>query len=89
MGQAPLSRGPTETLPRGFYLDMELDPVNGVMELDTVLAEIVDPLRLADGTRVRLHLSLSAENRAGFDGDTQRTVRENCNTLGYSGQFEE
>lgn len=89
-GDAPSQGdGPTETLLSGFYLDMELDPVNGVMELDTVLAEIVDPLRLADGTRVRLHLSLSAENGAGFDGDTQRTVRENCNTLGYSGQFEE
>ncbi|MEY8436808.1 DUF499 domain-containing protein [Atopobiaceae bacterium 24-176] len=87
----PPTRGeePAEVLPHGFYLDMELDYLNAVMELDNLLAEVVDPLRLAGKTTVRLHLSLSAQSADGFDGDTQRTVRENCSTLGCSGQFEE
>lgn len=78
-----------EALPRGFHLSMELDPVSGVMDLDNLLAEIVEPLETAEGTTVRLHLSLSVDSSTGFDGDVQRTVRENCATLGLRGQFEE
>lgn len=85
----PREEEPAEVLPHGFYLDMEMDYLSAVMELDNLLAEVVDPLRVAGDTTVRLHLSLSAESKDGFDGDTQRTVRENCTTLGYSGQFEE
>lgn len=80
---------PAEALPQSFYLDVELDPVGGVRTLGGILDEVVDPLRAAGGTTVRLHLSLSAENPGGFDAGIQRTVRENCATLGHRGEFEE
>ena len=80
---------PVEALPQSFYLDVELDPVGGVRTLGGILDEVVDPLRAAGGTTVRLHLSLSAENPGGFDAGAQRTVRENCATLGHRGEFED
>lgn len=61
--------------------------MSGVRAPGGILDEVVDPLRAAGGTAVRLHLSLSAENPGGFDVSIQRMVRENCATLGIEGSL--
>lgn len=73
-----------------FYGSIDLDPIRAKIQFGDLIDEVVQNFTIKPGTRVRITIDVEAENSAGFDGNTQRTVKENCNSLRFkSSQFEE
>ena len=52
-------------------------------DFSTIQQEILHYLSVAPGTTVEVRIEIAATTTEGFDDSTQRTVRENANTVGF------
>jgi len=76
--------------PKRFYGSIQLDPDKWSLEATTIAEEVVQHFTGKVGTDVKITLEIEAESGEGFKEDTVRTVKENCNTLGFhNAEFEE
>lgn len=84
-GHSPCTCSAPQQEMKRFWGTVELDPVNPVGKLSTVLAEVISKFTLDPKVKVTLKLDISAETPTSFDKNTVvRPVTENCNTLGFS-----
>ena len=68
-----------------FWGTVELDPVNPVGKLSTILDEVISKFTQDPKVKVTLKLDISAETPMSFDKNTVvRPVTEHCNTLGFT-----
>ncbi len=67
-----------------FYGTVDLDSHTGRMAYDEIQKEIINLLTTRPGVTVRLKLDIEADSMEGFDENTQRAVRENCEALKFS-----
>jgi hypothetical protein len=69
---------------------VSLAPTMAIRDFSTVIQEVVQHFFSKRGTDVQIKIEIQAECKEGFDQNTQRTVKENCNTLKFrSAEFEE
>lgn len=86
----PATGTATPSPKKRFYGSIDLDPIRAKIQFGDLIDEVVQNFTIKPGTNVRITIDIEAENSAGFDGNTQRTVKENCNSLRFkSSQFEE
>lgn len=94
----PLGIGPTTTgsgggqksAPTQFYATVNLDPVKAKLDFAQVVDEVVQQFTTKPGASVTISVEIQAEDASGFDDNTQRAVRENCNVLKFAtAEFEE
>lgn len=53
-------------------------------QIQQLLEEVVDRLAHADDADITITLEVSAYSESGFDASVERTVNENCDTLGLT-----
>ena len=70
--------------PHSFGLSCEIDRVHANKQIQQLLEEVVDQLEHADDADITITLEVSAYSESGFDASVERTVRENCTTLGLA-----
>ena len=85
---APAPATEPKALPTEFYGTASLDPVKAKMEFATLVDEIVQQFTAKFGVEVTISVEIQASSKAGFDEVTQRIVKENCNVLKITGEFE-
>ncbi|MDJ0835527.1 MAG: DUF499 domain-containing protein [Acidobacteriota bacterium] len=66
-----------------FFGTAELDPVNAVLELQKIMQEVALHFNLRPDVEVTIKVDIEAKTKGGFDEATQRTVKENCNSLKF------
>ena len=80
---------PTPARATRYWGSTTLDISFPARDFSTIQQEILQNLSVAPGTTVEVRIEISATSSEGFDESTQRTVRENANTLGFEdSQFE-
>ena len=80
---------PTAAAKKRFYGTVNLDPVKAKMDFATIMDEVVQQFTSKLGVDVKISVEIEATCGDGFDESMQRTVRENCNVLGFnSPEFE-
>jgi predicted AAA+ superfamily ATPase len=73
-----------------FYGSLNLDPVKAKMDFSNVVDEVVQQFTSKLGVEVSISIEIQAKFKDGFDESLQRTIKENCNVLGFtSSEFEE
>jgi len=73
-----------------FYAAAKLDPIGAKGQFRSIVDEVVQNFTAKYGTDVSIRVEIEATDKAGFEDQVQRTVRENCRTLGFdSAEFEE
>ena len=73
-----------------FYGAVSLDPVRAKMDFAAIMDEVVQQFTAQLGVEVTISVEIEARSKAGFDDGLQRTVKENCNVLGFrNSEFEE
>ena len=73
-----------------FYGATTLDPITAKGQFITIMEEEVQNYTFKYGTTVTIRVEVQAEDASGFTDQVQRTVRENCRTLGFSSaEFED
>ena len=73
-----------------FYGATSLDPLTAKDRFRTVVDEVVQNFTAKYGTQVTIRVEIQAEDPAGFSDQVQRTVRENCRTMGFNtAEFED
>lgn len=84
-GDAPKRGGGDQTPPRAirFWGTKTLDTDFPARDFSTIQQEILHYLSVAPGTTVEVRIEIEATTTEAFDESTQRTVRENANTLGF------
>ncbi|MFW0796184.1 Swt1 family HEPN domain-containing protein [Gordonia sp. CPCC 205515] len=81
-----LTPGPTPSPDRRatrYWGSTTLDTDFPARDFATIQQEILQYLSVAAGTTVEVRIEITATTPDGFDESTQRTVRENANTLGF------
>jgi predicted AAA+ superfamily ATPase len=72
-----------------FYATVDLQPEKMSLEASNIANEIIALLKSKYHAEVKVTLEIEASDREGFDENTQRAVRENCNTLKFrNAEFE-
>ena len=66
-----------------FYATVEVDPVTAKLKFAEIVDEIVEQFTAKLGVEVSISVEIQAKSSAGFDEGLQRSVKENCNTLGF------
>lgn len=89
----PVSAGslsePT-AIKKQFYGSIDLDPVKAKMGFATIVDEVVQQFTAKLGIEVTISVEIQAKSQDGFDESLQRTIKENCNVLGFkNSEFEE
>ena len=89
----PVSAGalsePT-AIKKQFYGSIDLDPVKAKMDFATIVDEVVQQFTAKLGIEVTISVEIQAKSQDGFDESLQRTIKENCNVLGFkNSEFEE
>jgi predicted AAA+ superfamily ATPase len=79
---------PAAALPTRFYASVEIDPDTATMRFSDVVNEVVQHLTSRVGVKVSITVEINAEAQQGFDASLQRTVKENCASLGFEGRPE-
>lgn len=73
-----------------FYGSLDLDPIKAKMDFATIMDEVVQQFTAKLGVDVTISVEIQAKSKDGFDEALQRTIKENCNVLGFgSAEFEE
>lgn len=73
-----------------FYGTTALKSVGAAMQFKKIVDEVVQPFTSKLGVDVKISVEIEAKSRKGFDEAMQRTIKENCNVLGFSNaEFEE
>jgi len=67
-----------------FYGTVELTPTKATLEFDQIVREVVQHFSSKVGTNVKIKVEVEASSAKGFDEATQRIVKENSRTLGFS-----
>lgn len=68
---------------------MQLEPHQAKLQFADLVDEIVDLLRRPE-CKIQLTVEIEAEHERGFEESLQRSLRENCSTLGVvDAEFEE
>lgn len=75
---------PTVAAKKRFYGTVNLDPVKAKMDFATIMDEVVQQFTSKLGVDVKISVEIEATCGDGFDASMQRTVRENCNVLGFN-----
>ena len=70
-----------------FYGTVTLDPVKAKFDFAQIVDEVIQQFTTKPNATVTISVELQAEDADGFDENTRRTVRENCNVLKF-GQAE-
>jgi len=81
-GNAPASR----VLHRHYFGTVELDPVSGTMQFAQLMSEVIGHFTAKTDVKVTLKLDIEAHSASAFDEATERTVKENGNTLNIQGE---
>ena len=80
----------TATKTTRFYGATTPNPIGAKGEFSTIIEEVVQNFTSMYGTNVSIRVEVQAEDTSGFSDQLQRTVRENCRTLGFNNaEFEE
>ncbi len=66
-----------------FFGDIETDISRFFRSTDDIEKEILKHLSNFNGTGVKISIHIEANNKEGFNTDIERTLRENCKTLGF------
>ncbi len=66
-----------------FYGRIELNPVKAKSDFATIVEEIVLHLINSPTVTASIKIEIEADCLEGFDEATQRTIKENCNTLKF------
>ena len=89
----PVSAGALSELTaikKQFYGSIDLDPVKAKMDFATIVDEVVQQFTAKLGIEVTISVEIQAKSQDGFDESLQRTIKENCNVLGFkNSEFEE
>lgn len=73
-----------------FYGNLDLNPIKAKMEFSDIMDEVVEQFTAKYGVEVTISIEIQAKAKDGFDEALQRTIKENCNVLGFSSaEFEE
>lgn len=74
-----------------FYGTVELNPVSASMQFATLMEEVVQQFTAKFGVKVTINVEISAtDEQTGFSESMQRSVKENCNVLGFdTAEFED
>ena len=79
----------TAAISKHFYGTTSLDPVKAKMDFATIMDEVVQQFTAKLGVEVKISVEIEAKSDTAFDEATQRTVKENCNTLRFhNAEFE-
>lgn len=83
--------GPVPVNKSRFYGTVTLDPVSASMQFATLMEEVVQQFTAKLGVDVTISVEINATDKdGGFTEALQRSVRENCNVLGFKdAEFEE
>ena len=77
------------SMPKRYYGSIELPAASAGMKFTDLMQEVVQHFSSDPDNQVSIRVEIVAKSPTGFDERTQRTVRENSNTLGFnSGEFE-
>ena len=78
------------SMPKRYYGSIELPAASAGMKFTDLMQEVVQHFSSDPDNQVSIRVEIEAKSPTGFDERTQRTVRENSNTLGFnSGEFEQ
>jgi uncharacterized protein len=66
-----------------FYATVDIDAVTAKLKFAEIVDEIVEQFTAKLGVEVSISVEIQAKSRAGFDEGLQRSVKENCNVLGF------
>lgn len=75
---------PARNMPTSFTMSTRLDNTRVILNVRTIVEEIVSQLEQVDGAEVELTLEVRSRAESGIPVPTQRAVSENCNTLHIS-----
>lgn len=75
---------PAQHMPTSFTMSTKLDNTRVMLNVRTIVEEIVSQLQQVDGAEVELTLEVRSRANSGIPVPTQRAVSENCNTLHIS-----
>lgn len=85
----PTDSGPQAAAKKQFYGTVNIDPVKAKMDFAQIYDEIVEQFTSRLGVDVEISIEIQARSKTGFDESLQRTIKENCNVLKFSGaEFE-
>jgi predicted AAA+ superfamily ATPase len=73
-----------KTVKTRFYGTAALNPLLAKKQVADIVDEIVQQFTARVGTDVQITIEIQAQSTLGFDESTQRTVKENCNSLRFS-----
>ena len=80
----PASPVLADALKTHFYGTIALDPIRAKLDFVSLIDEVVQNFTTDLGVEVSITVEIQARKTAGFDGPTQRTIRENCNTVRFN-----
>jgi predicted AAA+ superfamily ATPase len=67
-----------------FFATKDLNPQKARMDFGQIVEEVLLQLASRLDTSVRISVEIEAEDPNGFDESAQRTLKENCNALGFT-----
>ena len=67
-----------------FYATVDVDPVTAKLKFAELVDEVVEQFTAKLGVDVSISIEIQAKNSGGFDEGLQRSVKENCNVLGFN-----
>ena len=67
-----------------FFATKDLNPQKARMDFGQIVDEVLLQLASRSATSVRISVEIAAEDPTGFDEGAQRTLKENCNALGFT-----
>jgi uncharacterized protein len=67
-----------------FYATVDVDPVTAKLRFAELVDEVVEQFTAKLGVDVSISIEVQAKNSEGFDEGLQRSVKENCNVLGFN-----
>jgi hypothetical protein len=82
-GPAVIPAGPTAPVrPKRFWADVDMDPIRFSKEAGQIAEAIVQHLSGLMHSNVKISLQIEAKVEGGIPENVERTVSENCRTLG-------
>lgn len=80
---------PTTVTKTRFYGAVTIEPLTAKIKFAQIMDEVVAQFTTRTGMNVAISIEINATSTTGFDEALQRAIKENCNTLKFSGnEFE-